>query len=199
MLFALGHLRSSNATLIESDSLAPMPVGETDLVVQDYSDEEAEVSAPRPQWPPGSFAARELMKARAKHCIICLSEKEHSLVPPHSVQRNVEGHVVCTECWAKFLRCAAKKRARPLCPVCRDILIVPDVWALQVEMPKSWSLSVPPKPASQQIPAHNTGGSHGSHGPQEAERPKLSLAEWLERWLTRRLHIRGSHGSRSDH
>lgn len=76
------------------------PIVEHDLRVQEYfSDDDAwaassgsaagglaRAGARLLAWAPGATAGRRLMEARSRRCVICLAEKEHTLVPPH---RNV--------------------------------------------------------------------------------------------------------------
>lgn len=84
------------------------PIVEEDLHVQEYfSDDEAFLVArrqlqvqscgggqasrcagggdeePGPWAPPGAMTARRLMEARSRRCMICLADKQHTLVPPH--------------------------------------------------------------------------------------------------------------------
>lgn len=155
------------------------------------------VTLPGLVWPPGRVAGRRLMEARARRCVICLLEREHTLVPRHLTAagaqatgraasptssrrggsssssagvvagasgRQVAEHCFCTECWQQFLRHAVRRPAgsagqraagaapaeRLLCPVCRQLLEVPDVWGTQLELPPTWHRE--PAPLSGPLP-----------------------------------------------
>lgn len=97
--------------------------------------------------PPGSHRSRRLMEARCQQCVICLADKEHTIVPPHRHEsaQHVEGHRICTECWSQFLYHGLRQPGRdgrgpaPLtCPLCRGTIDVPDAWAAFMELPQSW-------------------------------------------------------------
>lgn len=132
-----------------SVDIPDQPIIEDDLCLQEYgSDDEAPHCASARVWAPGSLAGRKLMEARSKQCIICLSDKEHTIVPPHRHENgnaSVEGHRVCTECWANFLYHGLRQQGRdgrgppPLaCPLCRCTIDVPDSWIKDVELPLTW-------------------------------------------------------------
>jgi len=126
---------------------AERPVVERDLLVQDC-DSDDEVACPTSlpaRWAPGSTAGRRLMQQRVRQCVVCMEEKEHTLVPPHREDsgRPVDGHRFCTDCWQEFLQhsleCARSADPPPLaCPLCRCAVDVPDVWGVQLELPTSW-------------------------------------------------------------
>lgn len=120
---------------------------ERDLQLEEYKSEDEEewkdiVAGLPPPWAPGSAVGRKLMKARARQCVICLTEKEHTLVPPHQQKlQRVEGHRFCTDCWADFLQHTLNQQGglvTPACPVCRGAIDVPDVWCVDFELPESW-------------------------------------------------------------
>ncbi|CAE8722113.1 unnamed protein product [Polarella glacialis] len=119
---------------------------EADIMLEEYSSEGEEewqglVAQLPPPWAPGSANGRKLMEARARQCVICLTEKEHTLVPPHREHgQRVESHRFCTDCWAQFLRHSMQQEGhqRPVCPVCRGAVDVPDVWCVDFQLPASW-------------------------------------------------------------
>jgi hypothetical protein len=119
---------------------------ENDLQVEDFSSDDHSrfndvVDCLPPPWAPGSAMGRKLMTARAKQCVVCLTDKEHTLVPPHRQNtQNVEGHRFCTDCWAEFLQHQIQTRGNhgPACPVCRGPIDVPDVWCVGFPIPDSW-------------------------------------------------------------
>eukprot|EP00933_Yihiella_yeosuensis_P020252 TRINITY_DN16278_c4_g1_i1.p1 TRINITY_DN16278_c4_g1~~TRINITY_DN16278_c4_g1_i1.p1 ORF type:complete len:353 (+),score=43.00 TRINITY_DN16278_c4_g1_i1:77-1135(+) len=131
----------------DSDDERPArSIVEHDLSVEEFSLEEqgdwqgVVAGLPLP-WAPGSAAGRKLMTARARQCVICLTEKEHTLVPPHRCNsQQVGGHRFCTDCWAHFLQHSMQQRGlqTPCCPVCRGPIDVPDVWSVDFEIPDSW-------------------------------------------------------------
>jgi hypothetical protein len=138
---------------------------EEDLVLEDI-DSETELwkcSSSVADCARGSAQARKLMEARSQQCIICLMEKEHTLVPwhhcddfqsgeptsmnwhdRHASQRHANTHRFCTDCWAEFLqhrlREAASSKALALhCPLCRASIDSPDVWQSLYEVPTKMS------------------------------------------------------------
>jgi len=173
-LLALGKLgqSSADAALIPEvlgDAASPMklrqsdehsespwtPIVEQDLRVQEYDSDDEEwcgvcAVVAEPALVPGRATARRLMEARAKQCVVCLTEKEHTFVPPHigesRAKKGVEGHRFCTDCFADFLLHGMTKRLSssasgppPLtCPVCRCDVEVPDVWGVVVNLPAAW-------------------------------------------------------------
>jgi len=102
-----------------------------------------------------------LMTARAKQCVICMEDKEHTLVPPHKgcvEGMNLEGHRVCTDCWEELLRHELgrhwdwlhyRQGAPPAltCPVCRAGVMVPDAWDVELDLPEEWVQRSAPHPA----------------------------------------------------
>jgi hypothetical protein len=96
---------------------------------------------------PVPSKARKLMEARTRQCIICLAEKEHTLVPPHlgSSHKQVESHRFCTDCFGKFLKhqlkqaqnSSSRKPPSLSCPICRSPIDAPDVWKVVFEMPNA--------------------------------------------------------------
>jgi len=130
---------------------------ERDLIMRDIdSSDEAEFRSGLQQPMPAPTAARRLMKARAQQCVVCMDEKEHTFVPPHRGEvdgQDVAGHRFCTDCWAEFLAHSLRqhqqqqKRKTPpqlTCPLCRCVIGVPDVWAVDQELPAAWRLPKPP-------------------------------------------------------
>lgn len=116
------------------------------------------------------------MAARAQTCVVCMEEKEHTLVPPHREAdgTSVEGHRFCTDCWVTFLRHGMWQQRRAIaskvgaalpplaCPLCRGTIDVPDVWGLNlaIELPASWR---PPSPVEKAYqPCSQSGASHSS-------------------------------------
>ncbi|CAJ1351055.1 unnamed protein product, partial [Effrenium voratum] len=95
-------------------------------------------------------------------CIICLTEKEHTLVPPHTpreisaqtpAQSSVEDHRFCTDCWEDFLRHARRaKLSSMICPVCRGEISVPEVWSKRLELPQRWAQEEEPESAPLPLP-----------------------------------------------
>jgi len=110
------------------------------------------------------------MQRRAQQCVVCLVEKEHTLVPPHhgvaadgseacrlGVSRTspcFDGHRFCTDCWTEFLlrhgseqppkgRHGSPRSKRLLCPVCRGAIGVPDVWRLRLDLPATFGALSP--------------------------------------------------------
>lgn len=125
------------------------PVVEEDLCLEDYdSEDDARLPGSLPQpWAPGSAAARHLMKKRSQQCVVCMEDKEHTFVPPHSEDApggHVAGHRFCTDCWVEFLYHSSRQQRRgntapPLaCPLCRGGIHVPDVWGVDFELPSAW-------------------------------------------------------------
>ncbi|CAK0881015.1 unnamed protein product, partial [Prorocentrum cordatum] len=129
------------------------PIVEEDLSLEDFDDEQEvslrDLSAVLPDpWAPGSAKGRQLMTARAKQCVICMEDKEHTLVPPHKgcgEGMNFEGHRVCTGCWEDLLRHELDRHwghQGPLpgltCPVCRGGVLVPDAWGVELDLPEEW-------------------------------------------------------------
>merc|ERR1711981_1352546 len=91
------------------------------------------------------------MEARSQQCIICLSNKEHTLVPPHLLYctssedgpplkpEQVAAHRFCTDCWADFLHHQLAENTGAgasllNCPVCRVPIDVPDLWRVSFEI-----------------------------------------------------------------
>jgi len=133
----------------EVDWLAELLLDD-DLVLEDFDFEPEVCSSSSSLF--GRFTARRLMQARAQHCVVCMEEKEHTFVPEHagSGGQHVEGHRFCSDCWMDFLdhsltHLPAKdiSTAAPLnCPLCRSRIYVPDVWAVDIELPPSWTAHV---------------------------------------------------------
>merc|ERR1711933_279497 len=117
---------------------------EDDLSLQECSSDEEgnDVQSNMVILAPGSQKPRQLMEARSQQCVICLTDKEHTIVPPHRHEsaQQVEGHRICTECWRNFLYHGLRQPSRdgrgppPLaCPLCRGTIDVPDTWATSIE------------------------------------------------------------------
>jgi len=132
----------------EESEDAEGPVVERDLLVQEYdSDDEAARPGSLPvRWAPGSTAGRRLMQQRARQCVVCMEEKEHTFVPPHREDSGqlVDGHRFCTDCWQEFLQHSLQRvrSAAPpplTCPLCRCAVDVPDVWGVEFELPAAWT------------------------------------------------------------
>lgn len=101
------------------------------------------------------------MTARAKQCVICMEDREHTLVPPHKgcdEGANLEGHRVCTDCWEELLKHELDRhwdwlhsRQGPppalTCPVCRAGVMVPDAWDVELDLPEEWVQRSAPHPA----------------------------------------------------
>lgn len=127
----------------EESGLEESPfVIEDDLQVQDICDlsteEWVEHPSPRVPWPS---TGRRLMEARSQACVVCLSDKSHTFVPPHVSTDGgneidsvlVQNHRLCTDCWMSFLRHGAECGLPALrCPVCRCDIDVPDVWCVRL-------------------------------------------------------------------
>lgn len=125
------------------------PIVEDDLNLEDFcsGDEGHDAVLQVDVFLPGSRRPRQLMEARSKQCVICLADKEHTFVPTHRdlPSQQVEGHRICTDCWANFLYHGLRQRSSngrgppPLaCPLCRGTIDVPDAWATFMELPPSW-------------------------------------------------------------
>mmetsp|Transcript_111344 Transcript_111344/g.359321 ORF Transcript_111344/g.359321 Transcript_111344/m.359321 type:complete len:541 (-) Transcript_111344:28-1650(-) len=56
----------------------------------DEDDDAEELGQPRLWAPPGATTGRKLMEARSRRCVICLADKQHTLVPPH---RELESNI----------------------------------------------------------------------------------------------------------
>mmetsp|Transcript_98086 Transcript_98086/g.274568 ORF Transcript_98086/g.274568 Transcript_98086/m.274568 type:complete len:270 (+) Transcript_98086:70-879(+) len=137
----------------DQDERSFVAIDEGDLLVEDFDDvEDPAMAACGPShddgwFAPGSATPLHLMRARAQQCVVCLQDKAHTFVPPHSgggCARDVSGHRFCTDCWIEFLyhssrqqRCGA--RPAPLaCPLCRGGIHVPDVWGATYVLPSVW-------------------------------------------------------------
>lgn len=133
--------RVDGAGFVEDQS----PVVEEDLCVQDCCDSPVDTDDLLLHVPSAS-TGRRLMQERARQCVVCLCEKEHTFVPPHvgdsdeTGTAKVQDHRFCTECWASFVLHGYKSKAsasndgssakamKLRCPVCRGGIQVPDVW-----------------------------------------------------------------------
>eukprot|EP00435_Cladocopium_sp_Y103_P002837 s5740_g1.t1 len=108
------------------------------------------------------FNRKNFFLEAKRPCVICLTEKEHTLVPPHAPRfRNapnvpseaVEDHRFCTDCWEDFLRHARNSTASSMtCPVCRGEIIIPEVWTQRLQLPQQWSQEEAPATALLPLP-----------------------------------------------
>jgi hypothetical protein len=145
-----GLRRAARTGLEDLDtSNQDIPILEDDLSLQECSSDEEgiDVQSNIAMLAPGSNKPRQLMEARSQQCVICLTDKAHTIVPPHRHEsaQQVEGHRICTECWSNFLYHGLRQPSRdgrgppPLaCPLCRGTIDVPDAWATFIELPPSW-------------------------------------------------------------
>jgi len=155
-----------------TEFLLGAPIVEPDLAVQDYEDEGC--AAPS-AWQAQSAPYRlERRPESLQHCMICLQEKPHTLVPPHRsakeeatparrwwcyfkcpwrrdrveertpfLKPNVDSHRFCTECWAEYLAHVPAgevyefAESKLACPICRETIDVPDVWAVKLGVPEA--------------------------------------------------------------
>lgn len=62
---------------------------EQDLSIEDCMADGAE--ALPAVFVPGRRSSRRMMEARAQQCVVCLAEKEHTLVPPHRCDSDSDG------------------------------------------------------------------------------------------------------------
>jgi len=154
--------------MVESDEEGHRSNIEADIVIEDF-DFDAELDNHCEPClvlePPRSVRARRLMEARSLQCVICLTEKQHTLVPPHRPltlstgvgqehawqereqarcwQQQVANHRFCTDCWSKFLshqldqqaKSSVKRHHLLSCPVCRGAIDIPDSWRVRFGMP----------------------------------------------------------------
>jgi len=129
---------------LDGDESPSVAIDEGDLLLEDF---DSAAGTPLGSFAPGSATPLHLMLARAQQCVVCLQDKAHTFVPPHSgggCARDVSGHRFCTDCWIEFLyhssrqqRCGA--RPAPLaCPLCRGGIHVPDVWGATYVLPSVW-------------------------------------------------------------
>lgn len=156
------------AGMVESDEEGHRSNVEGDIIIEDFDFDAEFDNHCEPCLvlePPRSVRARRLMEARSLQCVICLTEKEHTLVPPHRPltlstgvgqehawqereqarcwQQQVANHRFCTDCWSSFLshqldqqaRSSVKGRHLLSCPVCRGAIDIPDSWKVRLEMP----------------------------------------------------------------
>eukprot|EP00930_Biecheleria_cincta_P067849 TRINITY_DN5476_c0_g1_i1.p1 TRINITY_DN5476_c0_g1~~TRINITY_DN5476_c0_g1_i1.p1 ORF type:complete len:296 (-),score=55.18 TRINITY_DN5476_c0_g1_i1:216-1001(-) len=146
-------------SISEAPELAPeenqlhQSMVELDLIVQECNEDDdyfstASSSSSSSSFPGGRMTARRLMQARAKSCVVCMEDKEHTFVPSHQSDAGgqVEGHRFCTDCWVDFLEHSLAQRptssgAVLCCPVCRSRISVPDVYTVDVDMPLGWTQS----------------------------------------------------------
>lgn len=216
----------------ESEGHPHRPIVEHDLRVQEYfSDDDpswrgsgaaiaggvASAGARFLAWAPGSTAGRRLMEARSRRCVICLAEKEHTLVPPHRARvtkaepatasrlpwltsssssalsaplrpnQQVEDHRFCTDCWETYLRHVMRQEAnspagRPphdlLCPVCRGVIDVPDVYSVRLELPDAWQLQCAPPSAPLPLPEVSVSEARPRRCCWWRSRPASALWAW---------------------
>jgi len=119
---------------------------ELDLILQDCSGFDCDFDfTATSSSSMGRMTARRLMQSKAKQCVVCMEDKEHTFVPTHQSDAggHVEGHRFCTDCWVVFLEHSLAQRATSLgaalcCPVCRSQISVPDVYTVDVDMPVGW-------------------------------------------------------------
>eukprot|EP00928_Gymnodinium_smaydae_P046302 TRINITY_DN30844_c0_g2_i1.p1 TRINITY_DN30844_c0_g2~~TRINITY_DN30844_c0_g2_i1.p1 ORF type:complete len:460 (+),score=91.99 TRINITY_DN30844_c0_g2_i1:80-1381(+) len=191
----------------------PASAIEEDLTLQDYTPHEhfstealdmlqsgalpgtpdAMPSVPRPS------TARRLMEARSRQCVVCLCEKEHTLVPLHDEDLDsaqVQDHRFCTDCWAEFLQHGVRQqrppdggsgagsvrvdvdRLRLRCPVCRAGIGIPDVWCVRLDLDQATSASLAFR-AFQERPSASAraAGARLTAGASSAARPSAFWAE----------------------
>mmetsp|Transcript_22194 Transcript_22194/g.51855 ORF Transcript_22194/g.51855 Transcript_22194/m.51855 type:complete len:313 (+) Transcript_22194:59-997(+) len=143
----------------EENVSAEGPVVESDLVLEETGDEPLCRELP-PSCAPGSTRGRRLMMARARQCVVCMEEKEHTLVPPHreEVGQHTDSHRFCTDCWQEFLQHGLHRSRSALppplsCPLCRGAIDVPDVWGVVMDLPDTWMQASSSNAPSEASPA----------------------------------------------
>ena len=131
------------------------PIVETDLAVQDFSSDE-EFYKKSKAWFNFNFGRKNFFLEAKRPCVICLSEKEHTLVPPHAARNapssELEDHRFCTDCWEDFLQHARSSQASMICPVCRGEILIPEVWTQRLQLPRRWSQEEAPASAALPLP-----------------------------------------------
>lgn len=166
--------------MVESDQEGHQSNVEMDITVEDFDFDPDIDNQCEPCFAlerPGSVRGRRLMEARSRQCIICLTEKEHTFVPPHRPltlsagigqehawqereqarcwQQQVADHRFCTDCWSEFLSHQLEQQARSSvkschllsCPVCRCAIDIPDLWKVRFQMPVAAHKREPPPQA----------------------------------------------------
>lgn len=135
------------------------PIVETDLALQDVSSDEEFYKRSKAWFNLLPLRKNFFLEAK-RPCVICLTEKEHTLVPPHAPPRNapnvpseaVEDHRFCTDCWEDFLRHRTSTTSSMTCPVCHGEIIIPEVWTQRLQLPQRWSQEEAPASALLPMP-----------------------------------------------
>mmetsp|Transcript_79765 Transcript_79765/g.207320 ORF Transcript_79765/g.207320 Transcript_79765/m.207320 type:complete len:398 (+) Transcript_79765:94-1287(+) len=163
-----GFCSIDDRVAMDDDEVPPQHLIERDMTLDDCSSSDDEdmasvcddfvhgtVSVEEAEVPRRPGDGRRMMQLRAQQCVVCLAEKEHTLVPPHhgvdvdgsEIEAcHLWGHRFCTDCWPEFLLrhrdeqqqriSRGSRKSQPLqCPVCRRGIGVPDAWRVHLDIP----------------------------------------------------------------
>lgn len=75
---------------------------------------------------------------------------------PRLERRQVESHCFCTDCWAEYLSHNAERftihnKQELTCPICREVIDIPDAWAVNLGIPEALRRDVAPPPAARPL------------------------------------------------